>query len=586
MNPDKMHAGASRAANAAPDSAPKSPRRAKIWVVRADGGKYTDHFIAGGYAAVGWFDLSSASNRDEIRRLYERQYPDALPGQIANETGQLTAFRLDMTEGDFVITPGADRESLHYGRVTGACVAVAEDDSCDHRNRRTVDWAEETLNRSSLTESLQRTLATKRTVFRVAQREEFLAAIGVSDSSVAAGDVRSTRGTDDHDDDPAEQRPLVDEVGAANRRDDAGTESGVEAEREDPEEGATEQPFDPSKIKVRTVNVVVDQIVSRITHGEIDLQPDFQRVRGIWDAQRRSRLIESLLLRIPIPVFYVAADHDEKWAVVDGVQRISTIHGYMAGEFALTRLEYRQEFDGKRYGELPRPMRRRISETQLVVNVIEPGTPPEVMFNIFSRINTGGMTLNGQEIRHALNPGPVREYLKALAESDEFLDATDRSIRPLRMADRECVLRFLAFYIEPWEQYAAGSLDRYLEKMMKTINGMAPTRLDALADDFRKAMRAAARIFGNDAFRKRYHSEDGRYQISLALFETWAVQLARCSPEQIDELVARHVNVRSRFMALLNEDSEFEKAISVSTGTPQRIRKRFTAIRDLVQEVL
>ena len=126
----------------------------------------------------------------------------------------------------------------------------------------------------------------------------------------------------------------------ALRSDDAvedGSESGVEVEREDPRQGTTERPFDPSKIKVRTVNVVVDQIVSRIKYGEIDLQPDFQRVRGIWDAQRRSRLIESLLLRIPIPVFYVAADHDEKWAVVDGVQRISTIHDYMAGEFALTR---------------------------------------------------------------------------------------------------------------------------------------------------------------------------------------------------------------------------------------------------------
>ena len=131
-------------------------------------------------------------------------------------------------------------------------------------------------------------------------------------------------------------------------------------------------------------------------------------MRGIWDNQRKSRLIESLLLRIPIPVFYVAANEDEKWAVVDGLQRISSIHDYVTGVFPLKRLEYREEFNGQRYDLLPRAMQRRISETQLVVNVIEPGTPPEVMFNIFRRINTGGMTLNGQEIRHALHPGPVR----------------------------------------------------------------------------------------------------------------------------------------------------------------------------------
>ena len=119
---------------------------------------------------------------------------------------------------------------------------------------------------------------------------------------------------------------------------------------------------------------------------------------------------------------------------------------------------------------------------------------------------------------------------------------------------------------------------------MKTLNAAPSDRLDALDADFRKAMGAAARVFGNDAFRKRYRSRDGRHQISLALFEAWAVQLARCSPAQVDELVARRAQVRRRFMALLNGDTEFEKAISVSTGTSQRIRKRFTAIRDLVQE--
>ena len=285
----------------------------------------------------------------------------------------------------------------------------------------------------------------------------------------------------------------VGEGAAASGRGTEDSETGIETEREDPEQDHVEQPFDPSRIKVRTVPVVVDQIVTRIEHDEIDLAPDFQRMRGIWDLQRRSRLIESLLLRIPIPVFYVAADHDDNWAVVDGVQRISTIHDYMTGVFALTHLEYRREFDGKRYDQLPRSMQRRIIETQIVVNVIEPGTPPEIMFNIFRRINTGGMMLNGQEIRHALNPGPVRAYLKMLAESEEFLDATDRSIRPPRMADRECVLRFLAFHIEPWEGYASGSLDSHLQRTMKTLNVAPSERLDALAADFRNAMRAAAR---------------------------------------------------------------------------------------------
>ena len=196
------------------------------------------------------------------------------------------------------------------------------------------------------------------------------------------------------------------------------------------------------------------------------------------------------------------------------------------------------------------------------------------------------MPLNGQEIRHALNPGPVRNYLKTLAESDEFAfaEATNRSIRSNRMDDRACVLRFLAFHMAPWEEYSGSSLDGHLDAAMKKINAMGQDRRNALAEDFRKAMRAASRIFGDDAFRKRYVRDDDRHQVSMPLFEAWSVQLARCSQERIDRLVERRDEVRKRFMALLNQDPEFEKAISSSTGTPRRIRKRFAAIRDLVQE--
>ena len=240
---------------------------------------------------------------------------------------------------------------------------------------------------------------------------------------------------------PAEPKhgPPLDTPNGSGDESDPGL--GVEPERDDPEAGAVERPFDPARIKIHTVQAVVGQLMTRIEHDEIDLAPDFQRLSGIWNPERKSRLIESLLLRIPIPVFYVAADEDEKWAVVDGVQRLSTIRDYVTGKFPLTRLEYRGELDGLRYDDLPRAMQRRISETQFVVNVIEPGTPPEVMFNIFRRINTGGIPLNGQEIRHALNPGPVREYLKTLARSTEFVYATNSSIKPNRMTDRECVLR-------------------------------------------------------------------------------------------------------------------------------------------------
>ena len=124
-------------------------------------------------------------------------------------------------------------------------------------------------------------------------------------------------------------------------------EDGVEVERED-ESLPIEHPFNPEKISIATKSSTIDLIVSRIEENEIDLEPDFQREQ-MWDNLRKSRLIESLLLRIPIPAFYVAADDEDRWKVVDGIQRMSAINGYIQNEFPLRKLEYLSVFEGKRY---------------------------------------------------------------------------------------------------------------------------------------------------------------------------------------------------------------------------------------------
>ena len=366
---------------------------------------------------------------------------------------------------------------------------------------------------------------------------------------------------------------------------DVEEDSGLEVDLDDPNLEIV-QPFNPEEIRVRTTNITVQLLVSRIGHNEIDLEPDFQR-SFVWKAERQSRLIESLLLRIPIPVFYVAADENENWLVVDGVQRMFTIYNYVTDEFPLSRLEYLDKFNRMKYSDLPRQMQRRIGETQLVVNIIDPGTPEDVMFNIFHRINTGGITLNGQEIRNALHPGPVRQFLKTLAQTEEFLKATAETIKPDRMADRECVLRFIAFYVDPWEKYDDNDLNGFLSGVMTKINNMDTRYHEELAEEFKKAMDAAYRIFGSEAFRKRYdRNESHRRPISKALFDAWSVELARYAPQEIDRLVEKREHIIDRFIALINSDSEFDRAISYSTGTPQRVKKRFHAIAQLVAKEL
>ena len=236
-----------------------------------------------------------------------------------------------------------------------------------------------------------------------------------------------------------------------------------------------DKPFDPDKIKVLRETKTVSLLCTRIDHQEIDLAPEFQRRARIWDQGRKSRLIESILLRIPLPVFYVASDHLDAWSVVDGLQRLTTIHDYLNGHFPLRGLEYLTQFYDVRFADLPRNMQRRIEETELVINVIQPGTPEEVMFNIFSRINTGGITLNSQEIRHALNKGPVRAFLEELVSLEEFQSATSHSISDIRMSARECALRFLAFNMTNWREYKNNDLDGFLNAAMKSLNEADPS---------------------------------------------------------------------------------------------------------------
>ena len=360
----------------------------------------------------------------------------------------------------------------------------------------------------------------------------------------------------------------------------------LENEQEDSQD-TIKHPFDPEQIKIRTGPILVGQLIERIKHKEIDLAPDFQRLRDIWKESDKIRLIESLLLKIPIPVFYVSADESENWAVVDGVQRMSTIYDYVVGKFPLAGLQYLIQLNGCKYDDLSRALQRRISETHLIFNVIEPGTPPDVMFNVFLRINTGGLELNAQEIRHAIHRGPVRDFLRDLAESPEFTNAAPLSdTMKSRMQDRECVLRFLAFYVEPWEEYTSNDLHSYLGETMKNINRMNPEQRASLTGAFKKAMRAAFDIFHKDAFRKPAIDDNRRGPINRALFETWSVQLARCSEEQINALINRREDIKSGFTRLITEDRTFDGAVSYSTGTNWRVHKRFASIKELVEEFI
>jgi restriction system protein len=162
-----------------------------VFCVRAEFGTYAQQFVSGGYVAIGWIaqtDLSAISTRDAVYPLYKAAHPDDTSNiVIGQQVGQIARFLLEMKAGDYVITPAADTELLHYGRLAAdpSYFFANGDDGGPYRHRRRVEWAQEPLNRSGLSVPFQNTIRSSLTVSAVSQRDEFLAAIGRRDLQAA-----------------------------------------------------------------------------------------------------------------------------------------------------------------------------------------------------------------------------------------------------------------------------------------------------------------------------------------------------------------------------------------------------------------
>ncbi|GAB2875094.1 DUF262 domain-containing protein [Streptomyces mayteni] len=359
---------------------------------------------------------------------------------------------------------------------------------------------------------------------------------------------------------------------------------GIEVEKEADEENPDiARPWNPEQIRVNTKQFSLRNILDMIDDDSLELAPDFQR-NQVWNPWQKSRLIESVLLQIPLPAFYFAEDTDGRMRVVDGLQRLSTIHHFVRGGsksgFHLKGLEYLDEaVEGKRFEDLPAPWKRRIHNTQISTHVIDPTTPPDVMYDIFKRINTGGTPLNAQEIRHCMSRDRSRRILKEMTSTDAFNEATNKMGGHRRMNDREMALRFAAFWLDGPEEYRrVAAMDPFLQKATAKLDSpeeVDDARVAALQADFTKAMRNARLVFGDHAFRKWSLTQgDWRSPINRALFEVWAITLARYEPAALQRRTPAIVDAARK---LMTEDYRYLDAITTSTGGTSKVFYRFEA---------
>lgn len=388
----------------------------------------------------------------------------------------------------------------------------------------------------------------------------------------------------------------------------------------DVDENQENDPFNPEDISIDTKTISMDTLLRRLEQQTIKLNPDFQR-NEVWSDERKSQLIESLILRIPIPMFYVSSDEKSKWTVVDGLQRISTIRDFVLGKKYLSNtidfekdkgnglklrgLEFWKDLNNCSLNELPIHLKNRVLETEFTFTIINPGTPEEVKRNIFKRLNTGGMPLSSQEIRNALYIGASTVLLNKLAKLTVFKEATGWSIHTERMEDRELVLRFIAFYLRDYSKYAKTlSIDTWLSDTMIILNALPDlsTRelnksiiagtlikdsinivdLEAIQEDFITAMQRAKTLFGPHAFRKSY-GDLRRSPINKSLFETWSVILCKLSCEEYQSLLNNKDLFWADYQPLL-DDWDFIIEISRDSMKHGAVKSRFNKLNNIVQK--
>lgn len=290
-----------------------------------------------------------------------------------------------------------------------------------------------------------------------------------------------------------------------------------------------EQIYPANKIKVDKGFYTVFELKRRFDANpkRIILDSDFQR-ENVWYKDRKSELIESVLMGLPLPIFYFNQDKYGNLIVIDGWQRLGTLFSYMADEFALKGLKILRNENEKKFSDLPPIFTERIEDFQIQAHIIMPPTPDRIKFDIFDRVNRGGVSLNKQEMRNALYQGRATRLLKSLAMSDAFRNATGGAfLKEKRMKDKYLLTRFIAFLLydeqklkdEKGGQYIyKNDIDEFLGKGMETLNMMDDWEIEKIEQLVTEILEKSYFYLGEDAF--RLTKGERRSPINMNVFET------------------------------------------------------------------
>ncbi|MEX1041175.1 MAG: DUF262 domain-containing protein [Pirellulaceae bacterium] len=339
--------------------------------------------------------------------------------------------------------------------------------------------------------------------------------------------------------------------------------------------GLGEYPIDTMMIRKETRTVF--DVVRRIRKGGFVLDPDFQR-EFVWSIEKQSRLIESVIMRIPLPVFYLAEDEDGRTIVVDGLQRLSTFRRFLDNELKLD-LVHQEYLHKKTFDELLPKLQNRLEDCSLELYVIDSHVPERAKLDIFERVNSGE-PLTRQQMRNCLYTGKASRWLRDEVSTELFIQATGKSLNRKTMRDREFANRFCAFFLLGSEEYTKGDMDDFLARSLTKMNKMNEAELNELSRCFQLSLQNNLDLLAGHAFRKHCQGQAKRSVVNASLWDVMSTGLARYSQEIVRDNKDRF---HEAFYELLNED-EFVDAITYSVNSTNKVYTRFKMARQMFKE--
>lgn len=337
----------------------------------------------------------------------------------------------------------------------------------------------------------------------------------------------------------------------------------IDKESESPDPDATYPP--DRDVVTQNYDLVVGSLIEQIKNKDVIIRPSFQR-GYVWSNATASKLIESIVLNVPIPPCYLSQNDEFVLDVIDGQQRLESIFRFLDNQFPLSSLELLPELNGLRYHKLPTKVQRQIKTHTIRCVMITNKSHPDVKFDIFERLNSNTSSLNAQELRNCLYRGDFNDRLRDIAARKNWLGVLGRKSVDKRMRGEETVLRFYAFY--------ALGLRTYRTPLKNWLNDAASKGQRLSLDEVEvfdaawEAMLATSLIWfaPKECFRR-----PSSKPINKALFD-----LVSNTATQIDGDTAYRIRTRFRedYFQIL-QDAEFEDLISRAVDHKRRTERRF-----------